>query len=77
MLGHALSKFSKTETKAKNKKDNHVTSTRRMMTHHRCYWSEDREPIYPWSDCWVPEPISREDITLSVCQYLKAIEHAW
>ncbi|WMV08610.1 hypothetical protein MTR67_001995 [Solanum verrucosum] len=33
MLGHALARSSKIETKAKSKKDNHVTSPRIMRTH--------------------------------------------
>lgn len=77
MFGQSLAKSRKLKLKLKGKKDNHFIRPWRIMTHHWCYWTEDREPIYEWSDSWEPESISREDVAQSICQYLKYIEHAW
>ena len=33
----------------------------------------DRESISTWSECWAPEPTSREDVAYNMCQYIRGI----
>lgn len=52
ILGHSLVRSSKTETNLKNDKYSHFTITRIKRTHRQWCWTNNREPIYTWSEYW-------------------------